>query len=101
MDYVLKGRLARLAPAIDRALRESEEICKRKYAEEMRKDSEKRFRAVTELAGDAIVCMEATGNISLWNRKSVEMFGYTVEEAIGNDLHALILKDTAKRLTRG
>ena len=96
-DYVLKDKLTRLTPAIERALRESEEICKRKHAEEMLRDSEERFRAVAEVAGDAIICMEPTGAICLWNRKSAEMFGYTAEEAIGKDLHTLIVPEKYRK----
>src|SRR3989339_200978 len=58
-DYVLKDKLARLAPAIVRALRESEEIRERKRAEEAVRDSEERFRVVAESAGDAIICLES------------------------------------------
>ncbi len=96
-DYVLKDKLTRLTPAIERALRESEEICKRKHAEGMLRDSEERFRAVAEVAGDAIICMEPTGTICLWNRKSAEMFGYTAEEAIGRDLHTLIVPEKYRK----
>jgi len=92
-DYVLKDKLARLAPAIVRALRESEEIRERKWAEDALRDSEERFRVVAESAGDAIVCLESTGIISFWNKKAGEMFGYTADDAIGKAMHALIVPE--------
>ncbi len=92
-DYVLKDKLARLAPAIVRALRESEEIRERKRAEEAVWDSEERLRIVAESAGDAIICIEAPEVITLWNKKASEMFGYTVDEAIGKAMHTLIVPE--------
>jgi PAS domain S-box-containing protein len=47
-DYVLKNRLERLLPAVQRALRESAERARRKNAEEALRQSEERFR---EMAG--------------------------------------------------
>ena len=92
-DYVLKDKLARLAPAIVRALRESEEIRERKRAEEAVRDSEERFRVVAESAGDAIICLESPDVINFWNKKAGEMFGYTADEAIGKAMHGLIVPE--------
>jgi two-component system cell cycle sensor histidine kinase/response regulator CckA len=48
-DYVLKQRIARLVPAIRRALREAAERAERQRAEQALRDSEQRFR---EMAGN-------------------------------------------------
>ena len=47
-DYVLKQRLARLGPAVRRALREREEMRKREQAEKERHEAEVRYRALFE-----------------------------------------------------
>ena len=57
------------------------------------KESEERLRILTETAGDAIICMRAPDTIYMWNKKAEEMFGYTAEEAIGRELHKLIVPD--------
>ena len=47
-DYVLKGRLRRLTPAVTRALRETRERADRKRAEEAVRRSEKQLRDLIE-----------------------------------------------------
>lgn len=47
-DYVLKDRLARLGPAVRRALAEQQDIRARQAAEAALRDSEARYRRITE-----------------------------------------------------
>jgi signal transduction histidine kinase len=47
-DYVLKTRLARLIPAVHRALRESQERAERRRAEEQLRESHEQLRDLTE-----------------------------------------------------
>jgi PAS domain S-box-containing protein/putative nucleotidyltransferase with HDIG domain len=82
IDYVLKDRLARLAPAVQRALSTEQGIRARKMAEE-------KFRKITESAQDAVIIM-TDKRISFWNKAAERIFGYTAAEAIGQELHALI-----------
>jgi PAS domain S-box-containing protein len=56
-------------------------------------ESEERFRTTIESAKDAIICLKAPGTIYLWNKKAEEMFGYPAAEAMGRDMHALIVPE--------
>ena len=47
-DYVLKQRLGRLVPSVQRALRGLDDRAERKRAEEALRQSEKQFQAVPE-----------------------------------------------------
>ena len=53
-DFVLKDRLARLAPAVQRELHEAAERRQRRRAEAALRESEERFRLIAEHAQDVI-----------------------------------------------
>ena len=54
-------------------------------------ESEAKFRNISESAQDAIMMMGADKCISFWNPAAVRIFGYTTAEAMGQELHALIV----------
>ncbi len=53
-------------------------------------ESEEKFEKISASAQDAIICMDNDGNISFWNSAAETIFGYTPQEALGKNLHALI-----------
>ncbi len=65
----------------------------RKKAETALRESEEKIRMLTASANDAIIMMDHKGNISYWNKAAEQMFGYTEEEVIGKDLHALLVPE--------
>ena len=54
------------------------------------RESEEKFRLITESAKDAIVMMNNVGRVVFWNRAAEEIFGYSSEEIIGKELHSII-----------
>jgi len=70
-----------------------EEIKERKCAEETLKESEKRLRAVTESAKDAIIMIDHKGDISYWNPAAERIFGYGRKEALGRNVHKLLVPE--------
>lgn len=52
--------------------------------------SEKKFKSISESAKDAIIMMGSQGDISFWNQAAQDIFGYTEEEALGQNLHQLL-----------
>lgn len=58
--------------------------------EETLKASEEQFRAIVESATDAIVLADHDGLIISWNRASEQIFGYSMNEALGQPLTMLM-----------
>lgn len=89
-DYLMKGNLQRLAPAVDRELREAALRAERREAIKALAESERRYRLLYETAGDAIVLMDTTGRILFANPAIHAIFGYTQEEVLGRDFTLLL-----------
>ncbi len=53
--------------------------------------SEAKLRAIVDTAMDAVVQMDAQGQITGWSGQAENMFGWTRAEAIGRPLHTLII----------
>lgn len=79
-DYVLKGNMTRLGPAVDRSLREATERRKVRAAEERLRESEERYRELVENANDVIFTIDLQGNFTGINRAGEMISGYTKEE---------------------
>ncbi len=56
-DYIIKGNLARLVPAVERELREAQERRKRHSAEQALRESEERFRQLAENIVESVFWM--------------------------------------------
>lgn len=84
-DYLLKGKLARLAPALERELREAEVRKARKGAEEERL----RLAAAVESAADAVVITDPRGVIQYVNPSFEKITGHVREEVEGRELHVI------------
>lgn len=70
-----------------------EDLTGRKQMEDALKEAYDRNRAIMETANDAIIGIRPDGLIQLWNNKAEELFGYTAAEAIGHELHQLIVPE--------
>jgi PAS domain S-box-containing protein/putative nucleotidyltransferase with HDIG domain len=53
-------------------------------------ESEERFRAVSTAAQDAMLVLDDAGRIDFWNNAASRTFGYTAEEALGQNAHLLL-----------
>ncbi len=56
-DYLIKGNLARLLPAVERELREAQERHRRHQAEQALRESEERFRQLAENIAESVFWM--------------------------------------------
>jgi PAS domain S-box-containing protein len=93
-DYVLKHRLERLAPAVQRALREARERTDRLKAREELRESEERFRLLVESTEDyAIMSLDTVGKVVSWNPGAERTLGYPTEEIIGQSFDLFFLPE--------
>ncbi|MDO9303133.1 MAG: response regulator, partial [Anaerolineales bacterium] len=90
-DYLIKGNLARLAPAVKRELEQAEIRQERKQAEQDLRASEEKYRMLVEQASDAIFVANPDGQYLDVNPAGCKLSGYTREEIL-----QLRMQDIAK-----
>ena len=83
-DYLLKGNLARLSPAVERELKDAEERMQRRWAEATLRESEERFRLLVDGTPDyAILMLDPIGRVTSWNTGAKRINGYEADEIVG------------------
>ncbi len=67
------------------------DLSEQKRAEEAFRRVEEQARAIVDSALDAVVVMDAEGNITEWNKQAEETFGWTRSEALGRRISETII----------
>ena len=86
-DYLLKGNLSRLVPAIERELREAAERSRRRLAEQAVSQGKKEWEAVFDSVSDLIVLTNPDGIILRCNKKVIEYFLSSYYDLIGQHIN--------------
>jgi PAS domain S-box-containing protein/putative nucleotidyltransferase with HDIG domain len=98
-DYVLKDRLARLAPAVQRALSAERSTQARKTAEKALRESEAKFRALVESTSDWIWELDQQGRYTYSSPQVYDLLGYRAEEVLGKSPEDFMLPEDARRFS--
>ena len=78
-DFLVKGKFSRLAPAIERELREAESRRERRRAEE-----QSSYQAyLLSNVNDAIIATDENYLITFWNSAAESLYGWRAEEVLG------------------
>jgi two-component system, cell cycle sensor histidine kinase and response regulator CckA len=85
-DFFLKGKLARLIPAIERELREREARDARRLAERALAESERRYRRIVETTNEGVWMTDAESRTTFVNGRMAAMLGYDKTEMIGRSI---------------
>jgi PAS domain S-box-containing protein len=67
-----------------------EDVDQRRAATEAMRLSEARLRSLTDSIQDAIIGADLSGTITSWNRGAASIFGYTADEAVGQNVTMLV-----------
>jgi PAS domain S-box-containing protein len=85
-DFLIKGKYARLGPAIERELREVESRRDRKRAEEQIKYQARLLRHIN----DAVIATDDQFRITAWNRAAERIYGWTAAEVVGRSADQIL-----------
>lgn len=101
LDYVVKSpeTLIDLPRIAERALREWGHLIERRRAEEALRQSERRFRALTEHSSDVVVVLDSTGLILYASPSTTRIMGYPLVEHIGQNALDLIYPEDLHLIT--
>lgn len=103
-DYLVKGNLSRLLPAVQRELDAAQSRRARAQAEA----NVRYLAAIVESSDDAIYSTKLDGTVVSWNRSAERIYGFRAGEIIGRNVSILYpdekldeLIDTMERVKRG
>lgn len=89
-DFVIKDKLSRLCPAIERELQDVEARRARKRAEVALESTRRQMQLVLEAAGEGIYGLDAQGNATFVNLTAARLTGHEPSELLGQYLHAVV-----------
>jgi PAS domain S-box-containing protein len=95
-DYIMKDRLHRLGPALERELRDVQLRQERRMLFDAFRRSEDRYRRIFEKAPVGVVTTTAEGKVMAVNERFATMLGYDREELGGRPMGELAHPDDAQ-----
>lgn len=67
------------------------DVTERRKAEQALVEGEEKLRVMSSAMHDALIMIDHDARVMFWNHAAEDTFGYTAEEALGQDLHAMII----------
>jgi two-component system cell cycle sensor histidine kinase/response regulator CckA len=92
-DYMMKDKLARLVPAIERELQEARNRYARRLAEEALRVNEDHYRDLVENSFDLISTYDLKGRVLSVNQMAVKVLGYSKDALLGRDIREILLPE--------
>lgn len=92
-DYLMKDNLARLAPAIEREMREADVRQSCRQAEESHRASEDRYRDLVEHSHDLICTHDLEGRILSVNQTAAKLLGYDQEYLLDKNIRDILFTE--------
>jgi len=93
-DYLMKDRLTRLAPAVEREIRDAARRKQQREAEEALRESERCYRLISEHSGDVVWAYDPETDRFTYISPSVQqMLGHTPSECLSMSFATLFVPD--------
>lgn len=89
-DFISKDKLARLAPAVERELRDAETRKEHHKAKRTIRTNEEYFKNIIETSLDGIIVVNDKGKIMLFNKSAEKLFLYSSAEVLNQPMTVLI-----------
>lgn len=99
-DFVLKGNLNRLGPAVARALEECRQRRQHLSTQQALELSERRYRAIVEDQSEIIIRMLPNLTVTFVNGAYCRYFGFTPDQVLGQSLLGHALPEERSRMQR-
>jgi PAS domain S-box-containing protein len=93
-DFISKGKLARLLPALDRELREGEVRKARHEAELALRESERRYRRIIETTNEGVWLLDETSCTTFVNARMASLLGLDPSQVLGKSILDFIHDDS-------
>ena len=100
-DFLMKDNLTRLAPAIERELREVKNRRQRKMAVEALRREKERAQQYMDIAGVILVIIDTDQRITLINKMGCKVLGYEQKELIGRNWFDTCIPGPVREQVRG
>ncbi|HEY0845477.1 MAG TPA: histidine kinase [Noviherbaspirillum sp.] len=89
-DYVMKDKLARLAPAIEREIKEAGGRAQRRQADQAVAASQKLLQNITSALGEGLLVVGKDCRLILMNTEAERLLGWRQEELAGKPIYGFI-----------
>ncbi|WP_224999029.1 PAS domain S-box protein [Cesiribacter sp. SM1] len=89
-DYLMKENLSRLIPAVERAMRETNNRRQRTQAERKLEEMRLRMEGIIASAMDAIITVNIEHDIVMFNRAAEQLFEYSAGQVLGKNMNMLM-----------
>ncbi len=95
-DYILKSNPARLIPAVERELRDTQARRENRQNEHALRESRERYHLIVETANEGIWQVDEESRTTFVNQEMAKMLGYTVNEMMGQTPYAFMDEEWRK-----
>lgn len=105
LDYrliakIIAGALVFISIVVYWNRRLTNEVAERKRTEQQLVESERKSRAMSEAIHDGLVMIDGQARVMFWNHAAETIFGLPAREAMGKEVHSLIVPEESRAETQ-